>query len=73
MSGAVILCHTCIKKITLIEQTTCKCNKCCLYYCTKHRLMEAHACVYDSKVKNSEEVHKYIEVNKCVNSKLIKI
>lgn len=73
MSDGVVHCHTCIKKITLIEQTTCKCNKCGMYYCTKHRLMEAHMCVYDCKVKNVKEVQKYIEANKCVNSKLVKI
>ena len=46
-----MLCHTCVKKVTLLEQTTCKCNKCSQYYCTKHRLMESHACVYDPKEK----------------------
>lgn len=68
-----MLCKTCMKKINLIEQTTCKCNKCSQYYCTKHRLMEAHSCVCDLKEKKAEEVQKYIDANKCVNSKLVKI
>lgn len=68
-----MLCNTCLKKITLIEQTTCKCNKCSLYYCTKHRLMESHSCFYDCKEKKVEEVQKYIEANKCVNSKMVRI
>jgi predicted nucleic acid binding AN1-type Zn finger protein len=68
-----MLCHTCVKKVTLLEQTTCKCNKCSQYYCTKHRLMEAHACAYDSKVKKKEEIEQYIVANKCVNDKMIRI
>ena len=68
-----MICHLCLKKITLIEETTFKCNKCNQYYCTKHRLMEAHTCAYDSKKKKEEEVRKYIEVNKCVNDKVVKI
>lgn len=66
-------CYVCGKKISLIEQTTCKCNKCSQYYCMKHRLMEAHTCSYDWREKKTEEVQKYIETNKCVNSKLVKI
>lgn len=66
-------CHTCLKKISLIEQTTCKCNKCSQYYCTKHRLMEAHTCAYDCKEKKKEEVQKYIDANKCVGNKMVKI
>jgi predicted nucleic acid binding AN1-type Zn finger protein len=68
-----MLCHTCVKKVTLLEQTTCKCNKCSQYYCTKHRLMEAHACTYDSKEKKKEEIEQYIVANKCVNDKMIRI
>lgn len=64
---------TCVKKITFIEQTTSKCNKCSQSYCTKHRLMEAHQCSYNSKVKKAEEVEKYIEANKCVNEKMVRI
>lgn len=73
MTGDVVMCHSCVKKISLIEETTCKCNKCSKHYCTKHRLMEAHGCVYDYKEKKAEEVHKYIQANKCVNEKMIKI
>jgi predicted nucleic acid binding AN1-type Zn finger protein len=68
-----MLCHTCVKKVTLLEQTTCKCNKCSQYYCTKHRLMEAHACTYDCKEKKKEEIEQYIVANKCVNDKMIRI
>ncbi len=68
-----MLCHTCVKKVTLLEQTTCKCNKCSQYYCTKHRLMEAHSCVYDHKEKKKEEIEQYIVANKCVNDKMIRI
>ncbi len=63
----------CKKKITLLEQTTCTCNKCGQAYCTKHRLMEAHQCSYDSKVKKEAEVQQYIQANKCVNEKMVRI
>ena len=62
----------CLKKITLIEQILGKCNKCSHYYCTKHRLLEAHECVYDSKSKK-EDIAKYIETHKCVKDKVVKI
>jgi len=62
----------CLKKIKLIEQTVGKCNKCSHYYCIKHRLLEAHACVYDLKMKKEEIIH-YIETNKCVKDKVVKI
>lgn len=65
--------HDCHKKISLIEQTTCKCNKCSQFYCTKHRLMEAHTCAYDCKEKKADEVQKYIVANKCVNTKMVRI
>ena len=68
-----MLCNTCAKKISLIEQTTCKCNKCSQFYCTKHRLMEAHTCAYDCKEKKADEVQKYIVANKCVNTKMVRI
>lgn len=65
--------HACIKKISLIEQTTCKCNKCSQYYCTKHRLMESHACTYDAREKKAEEIEQYIQANKCTKDKIIRI
>ena len=68
-----MLCNTCAKKISLIEQTTCKCNKCSQFYCTKHRLMEAHTCAYDCKEKKADEAQKYIVANKCVNTKMVRI
>lgn len=70
-----MICHRqeCIKKIKLIEQTACTCNKCHNAYCFKHRLAEAHECVYDYKVKKSEEIQKYIVEHKCVNDKIVKL
>ncbi len=65
--------HACVKKISLIEQTTCKCNKCSQYYCTKHRLMESHACTYDTREKKAEEIEQFIQVNKCTKDKIIRI
>ena len=34
--------NECSRKISLIEQTTCKCNKCSQFYCKMHRLAEDH-------------------------------
>ena len=70
-----MICHRqeCIKKIKLIEQTACTCKKCHNAYCFKHRLAEAHECVYDYKVKKSEEIQKYIVEHKCVNDKSVKL
>jgi predicted nucleic acid binding AN1-type Zn finger protein len=65
--------HTCVKKISLIEQTTCMCNKCSQYYCTKHRLMESHACSYDAREKKAEEIEQYIQANKCTKDKISRI
>lgn len=62
----------CLKRIKLIEQILGKCNKCSHYYCVKHRLLEAHACAYDSKCKK-EDIAKYIETHKCVKDKVVKI
>lgn len=65
--------NECSRKISLIEQTTCKCNKCSHFYCKIHRLAEDHNCSYDFKKKGVEEVRKYIETNKCVSEKMVKI
>jgi len=65
--------NECGRKIGLIDQTTCKCNKCSQFYCKIHRLAEDHKCSYNFKEKNEEEVRKYIETNKCVSDKMVKI
>jgi len=65
--------NECGRKIGLIDQTTCKCNKCSQFYCKIHRLSEDHKCSYNFKEKNEEEVRKYIETNKCVSDKMVKI
>ena len=70
-----MICHIneCTRKIGLIEQTTCKCNKCSQFYCKKHRLAEDHKCSFDYREKNEEEIRKYIENNKCVSEKMARI
>jgi len=65
--------NECGKKIGLIEQTTCWCNKCSNNYCKNHRLAEAHYCSHNYKEIKEEDVRKYIENNKCVNDKMVKI
>jgi len=65
--------NECGRKIGLIDQTTCKCNKCSQFYCKIHRLAEDHKCLYNFKEKKEEEVRKYIETNKCVSDKMVKI
>ena len=65
--------NDCSKKITLVEQTSCKCNKCSKMYCKYHRLAETHNCSYNYKEKKEEDVRKYIEINKCVNDKMVRI
>jgi len=65
--------NDCSKKITLVEQTTCKCNKCSKMYCISHRLAESHYCSYNYKEKKEEDIRKYVEINKCVNDKMVRI
>ena len=65
--------NDCGKKVTFLEQTTCKCNKCSQFYCTSHRLAESHHCSHDYKKRKEEDVRKYIENNKCVNDKMVRI
>ncbi len=65
--------NTCGRKIRLIEQTTGKCNKCHQVYCQKHRLAEDHKCSFDYKAKKEEDIRKYVEQNKCVSEKMVKI
>ena len=47
--------NDCGRKIGLIDQTTCKCNKCSQFYCKIHRLAEDHKCSYNFKEKNEEK------------------
>jgi predicted nucleic acid binding AN1-type Zn finger protein len=63
----------CQKKLTFIEKQVCKCNNCNHFYCTSHRLAELHKCSYNFKERNEEEIRKYIENNKCVGEKMVKI
>lgn len=65
--------NDCSRKIKLTEQTTCKCNKCCLHFCSSHRLSETHNCSFDYKSKSNEYISNYVEKNKCVNSTVVKI
>jgi hypothetical protein len=61
----------CNKKLTFMEKNTCECSKCKKRYCTLHRLAEIHDCPYDfSKDRNRE---KFIEENKCVADKMVKL
>jgi predicted nucleic acid binding AN1-type Zn finger protein len=62
---------TCGKRLTFMEQNTCTCSKCKQIYCTLHRLAESHTCPHD--FKNDINKTEFIEANKCVGEKLIKI
>jgi hypothetical protein len=65
-------CHEllCNKKISLTNALICKC-KCGKVFCIAHRQSENHICDYDHKQEINKE--EYIEKNKCINSKIIKI
>ena len=65
-------CKICNKKIGLIEEISCKCNKCNNFYCQMHRLSENHFCVYNYNL-SPQEIEKYIEKNKCILEKVKKI
>ena len=62
---------TCGRRLTFMEQNTCKCSKCQKSYCTLHRLAESHTCPHD--FKNDINKEKFIQDNKCTGEKLIKI
>lgn len=62
---------TCAKRVTFIEKTTCICSKCGMQYCTLHRLAEAHDCNHNFKDDINKE--KFINENKCVREKVVKI
>jgi hypothetical protein len=62
---------TCIKRLTFIEKTTYFCSKCEVSYCTLHRLAEAHCCKHNYKADVNKE--QFINENKCVKEKIIKL
>ena len=63
---------TCAKRLTFMEKTTCQCSKCQMYYCTLHRLAEAHTCKHNYKTDDVNK-EKFIKENKCVGEKVIEI
>jgi hypothetical protein len=46
-------CHHCNKRLKLIEENLCKCNK---IFCPKHRLCHTHNCDYDKKTINKKKI-----------------
>lgn len=60
--------ESCARRLTFLEKTTCVCNKCKQFYCTLHRLAEAHSCKHDFKSDVDKE--KFIKDNKCVGEKI---
>jgi len=60
----------CSKKIKLTDQIIglCKCGK---TFCVLHRLGETHDCEY--KHKTEINVEEFINKNKCIGNKTIKI
>lgn len=71
-------CHYvgCKCKITITQKISNKC-RCGFIYCDKHKLGSKHECKYDFKPGNKDEQikdkHLFIENNKCINDKIIKI
>lgn len=47
---------TCKKKLTLTS-IVCKCKK---YYCTKHRHDVDHACTFDYRAEQKEQLNKFL-------------
>lgn len=47
---------TCTKKLTLTS-IACKCKK---YYCAKHRYESEHACTFDYRAEQKENLSKYM-------------
>jgi hypothetical protein len=46
-------CHHCNKRLKLLEENLCKCNK---IFCPKHRLCHSHDCDYDTKSTNKKKI-----------------
>ena len=46
-------CYHCNKRLKLIEENLCKCNK---IFCPKHRLCHTHNCDYDKKTINKKKI-----------------
>lgn len=71
-------CHYegCKCKITITQMISNKC-RCGHIYCNKHNLGSKHECEYEFKPSNKDEKIKdenlFIENNKCINHKIIKI
>jgi predicted nucleic acid binding AN1-type Zn finger protein len=61
----------CGKRLTFMEKNTCVCSKCKNSFCTMHRLAEEHACPHNFKEDINKE--KFINDNKCVGEKIVKI
>ena len=61
----------CGKRLTFMEKNSCTCSKCQKNYCTLHRLAESHTCIHNFKDDINKE--KFVEDNKCVGEKIIKI
>ena len=59
--------ETCYKKISLSQSLIGKC-KCGKVFCLKHRHSEEHNCSYNYQNEINKE--KFIENNKCVNTKI---
>lgn len=59
---------TCNKKLTLSDTISGKC-RCDLIYCSLHRLPSQHMCTYVFVMDTKD----FIEKNKCVSDKVIKI
>jgi hypothetical protein len=67
-------CH-CKCKITITQTISNKC-KCGFIYCNFHKLEKNHLCVIFLKKDDEHKIiekRKFIEENKCVGSKIIKI
>ena len=71
-------CHYqgCNKKITITQEISNKC-RCGHLYCNKHKQGSKHECKYEFIPSDKDEKIKdenlFIENNKCINHKIIKI
>ena len=46
-------CHHCNKRLKLLEENLCKCNK---IFCPKHILCHSQDCDYDTKSTNKKKI-----------------
>ena len=65
---------SCNKKISLSQQISNKC-KCQLIFCNKHKFQNSHLCslLSTSPSKNNLDKKTFIDNNKCIPIKIIKI